>query len=93
MLSDFAAHATVPVSGMERAKAWYRDNLGMTPKSEDLGGAWYESGGAGFALFPTPFAGTAQNTCIEWSVTDLSQEIEELKSRGLDLRPLRHARR
>jgi catechol 2,3-dioxygenase-like lactoylglutathione lyase family enzyme len=84
MLSDFAAHATVPVSNLERAKAWYRDKLGMTPKSEDPGGAWYESGGTGFALFPTPFAGTAQNTCLEWSVADISREIEELKTRGVD---------
>ena len=82
-LGDFPAHTTVPVSDMERAKAWYRDKLGLTPKSEDPGGAWYESGGQGFALFPTPYAGTAQNTCMEWSVKDIKAMVEELKGRGV----------
>lgn len=82
-LGDFPAHTTVPVSDIERAKAWYKDKLGLTPKSEDPGGAWYESGGSDFALFPTPFAGTAQNTCMEWSVKDIKATVEELKGQGV----------
>jgi hypothetical protein len=36
-----------------------------------------------FAPFPTPYAGTAQNTCMEWTVEDVAAEVEELKGRGV----------
>jgi catechol 2,3-dioxygenase-like lactoylglutathione lyase family enzyme len=71
MLDRFPTHTTLPASDMERAKAWYREKLEMVPKSEDAGGAYYESGGRSFALFQTPYAGTAQNTAMEWSVDDV----------------------
>jgi catechol 2,3-dioxygenase-like lactoylglutathione lyase family enzyme len=83
MLDRFTPHTTLPVSDLERAKAWYKDKLGLTPKSEDPGGAWYESGGGTFSLFPTPYAGTAQNTAMEWSVEGIMDVIEELKGRGV----------
>ena len=83
MLDRYTPHTTLAVSDMERAKAWYADKLGMKPTSEDPGGAWYESGGATFALFPTPYAGTAQNTVMEWSVDDVEREVAELKERGV----------
>jgi catechol 2,3-dioxygenase-like lactoylglutathione lyase family enzyme len=83
MLSDFPPHATIPVADVERAKAWYRDKLRITPAEEDPGGSWYRSGGVTFALFPTPYAGTAQNTCMEWTVEDVAAEVEELKGRGV----------
>ena len=83
MLDQFKAHTTLAVSDMERAKAWYGDKLGMNPTSEDVGGAWYESGGVTFSLFPTPFAGTAQNTVMEWTVDDVEKEVGELKGRGV----------
>lgn len=83
MLDGYAPHATIPVSDMERAKAWYAEKLGMKPVDEDEGGAWYESGGARFALFPTPYAGTAQNTALEWSVDDVRAVVDWLKERGV----------
>ena len=83
LLDRFPAHATIPVSDLERAKAWYRDKLGLVPKEEDPGGAYFETGGSTFALFPTPFAGTAKNTAMEWSVDDVSAAVSELKGRGV----------
>lgn len=83
MLDQFKSHATLAVSDMDRAKAWYADKLGMKPASEDQGGSWYESGGVSFALFPTPFAGTAQNTVMEWSVDDVETVVADLKGRGV----------
>jgi catechol 2,3-dioxygenase-like lactoylglutathione lyase family enzyme len=83
MLEGFTPHTTLPVTDLERAKAWYKEKLGFTPTSEDPGGAWYESGGATFALFPTQFAGTAQNTAMEWSVDGIRGVIDELKGRGV----------
>jgi catechol 2,3-dioxygenase-like lactoylglutathione lyase family enzyme len=83
MLQDHPAHATLPVADMERAKTWWREKLGFTPKEEDPGGAYYESGGSSFALFPTQYAGTAKNTQMEWPVKDVRAEVGELKKRGV----------
>ena len=83
LLDKFAPHATLAVSDLERAKAWYRDKLGFVPKQEDVGGAYYESGGTMFAIFPTPYAGTAKNTALEWSVDDISAVVADLKGRGV----------
>ena len=83
MLQDYPPRATLPVSDMERAKAWYREKLGFTPKEEDQGGAYYESGGASFAIFPTQYAGTAKNTAMEWAVDDVRKEVQDLKKRGI----------
>ena len=83
MLENYPPHATLPVSDMERAKAWYREKLGLTPKEEGEGGAYYEAGGSRFALFATPYAGTAKNTQMEWSVDDVRAEMAELRKRGV----------
>ena len=83
MLNRFQTHTTLPASDLERAKAWYRDKLEFEPKSEDAGGVYYESGGGSFALFQTPYAGTAQNTAMEWSVDDVEAVVSHLKSRGV----------
>jgi catechol 2,3-dioxygenase-like lactoylglutathione lyase family enzyme len=37
MLEQFPVHATVAASDMERARGWYRDKLGMSPKREEMG--------------------------------------------------------
>jgi len=83
MLDQYQPHTTIAVSDLERAKAWYADKLDMKPASEDMGGAYYESGGSQFALFPTPFAGTAKNTVMEWTVDDVAKVVSHLKGRGV----------
>jgi catechol 2,3-dioxygenase-like lactoylglutathione lyase family enzyme len=83
ILQDCEAHATLPVSDMNRAMTWYREKLGLTPKEEDANGAYYETGGARWALFPTPYAGTAKNTQMEWRVKDARAVVAELKSKGV----------
>ena len=83
MLDRFAPHPTIAVSDMERAKSWYAEKLDLKPVEEDEGGAWYEVGGGMFTLFPTPYAGTAQNTVMEWSVDDVRAVVDWLKGRGV----------
>ena len=84
MLEKFTVHATLPCSDFDRAKAWYRERLGLTPASEDAGGAYYECGeGTSFGLFPTSYAGTAKNTQMEWSVPDIQAVVDELKASGV----------
>ena len=83
MLDQFTPRATLAVSDVERAKAWYADKLDLKPTSEDLGGLTYECGGGSFALFPTPYAGTAKNTVMEWTVDDVEKVVTELRGRGV----------
>lgn len=83
MLGKYDCHATIACSDIERAKTWYEEKLGLTPLNEDQGGLYYECGGTGFLLFPTPFAGTAKNTVMEWSVDDLAPVMEDMRGRGV----------
>ena len=83
MLDQFPAHTTIAVADLERAKTWYSEKLDLRPTEEDPGGTWYETGGSTFSLFPTPFAGTAKNTVMEWTVDDVDKVVTELKGRGV----------
>lgn len=84
MMGNYPVVATLPCADLERAKAWYREKLGMEPEHEDAGGAYYDCAeGTRFALFPTPNAGTAQNTQMEWRVPDLPAVVDELRGRGV----------
>ena len=55
--------ATLPVSDMERARAWYAKVLQLEPTeiTED-GSAWYQFDGSSFLLYASQFAGTNQAT-------------------------------
>jgi catechol 2,3-dioxygenase-like lactoylglutathione lyase family enzyme len=83
VLSNFTPHTTIAVADLERAKAWYAEKLDLRPETEESGGAWYECGGANFLLFPTAFAGTAENTVMEWSVEGIQDVMASLRGRGV----------
>jgi catechol 2,3-dioxygenase-like lactoylglutathione lyase family enzyme len=85
MFNDLALHATIPASDYNRAKAWYSDKLGLTPVREepdDLG-AWYETGGASFLIYPSGFAGTNQATAASFKTDDFDSSIAYLRSTGV----------
>jgi catechol 2,3-dioxygenase-like lactoylglutathione lyase family enzyme len=75
----------LPAADIDRAREWYEAKLGLTPDhSEEVGqGLWYQTGGGWFYLYPTPSAGTAQNTAAGWTVTDLDAVVEELRGRDV----------
>ena len=74
----------LPASDVERAKSWYADTLGMKPIYEDPAGVQYQAGdGTEFWIYPSQFAGTNQATAMAFLAKDLSQEMEDLKSRGV----------
>jgi catechol 2,3-dioxygenase-like lactoylglutathione lyase family enzyme len=50
-LSDFAIWPVLAASDPGRAKKWYEEKLGLTPKREDeTGGMWYEFAGGTWLL-------------------------------------------
>jgi catechol 2,3-dioxygenase-like lactoylglutathione lyase family enzyme len=78
-----AIHPTIAVKDLERAKSWYADKLGLKPMDESEAGAYYQVGDSVFLLFPTQFAGTAQNTVATFEVDDVRSSIAELRKNGV----------
>lgn len=84
MLADHRAFATLPAADMSRAKKWYKDKLGLSPTREDPGGAMYMLGaGSMFMLYPSTFAGTAQNTALEFNSDDVRADVASLRAKGV----------
>ena len=83
MLDRFQVHATLPASDLDRARAWYRDKLGLTPAREDEVGLWYEFAGSRLLLYQSSYAGTSQSTAAEWLVEDIEAIAQELRGRGV----------
>ncbi|MGH2724834.1 MAG: VOC family protein [Actinomycetota bacterium] len=85
MLEGFPIHATVAASDIERAKDWYREKLGVTPKKEVMGNLWFEfAPGTWLLVYQTEQAGTARNTQGGWTVKDLPAVVEHLRGRGVE---------
>jgi len=85
MLSDYPLTPRLPASNIGRARAWYEEKLGLIPAREDetAGGLWYQAGGGWFYVYPTPSAGTAQNTAAGWQVDGIEAVMDALRSRGV----------
>jgi catechol 2,3-dioxygenase-like lactoylglutathione lyase family enzyme len=83
-LADAPISASIPAKDIERAKAWYKEKLGLTP-ALDMGpaGQVYRTGSTNFTLYQTAFAGTGKHTLGGWAVPDLAREMTELRSRGV----------
>ena len=84
MLKDRTCTATIPAADFDRAKAWYRDKIGLEPDDDSPGGASYTCGqGTRFFLYPSEFAGTGKQTVLGWDTTDLDSDMDELRGRGV----------
>jgi predicted enzyme related to lactoylglutathione lyase len=84
MLSNCPVQTTIPYLDYDRARQFYEDVLGFNPSQEDAAGVAYECGnGTSFVLYPSQFAGTAQNTAMGFMTNDLEAEVAELQARGI----------
>ncbi len=84
MLGNHALQASLPASDISRARDFYNDKLDLKPVRESPdGGAYYETGGATFFLYPSGFAGTNQATAAAWEVDDIEATVAELQGRGV----------
>ena len=82
-ITDAPIHATLAVSDLDRARAWYAEKLGWQPVVAFPDPLVYQVGDSFFTLFLTPFAGTARNTVMNWNVADLGAEMRRLRERGV----------
>jgi len=85
MLRDHAIVPYIPVANVSRARKFYEEKIGLTPKETYAGGVIYECGdGSWVFMYPSPGAGTNKASTAFWSVDDVEKEVAELKSRGVE---------
>ena len=83
MLKDATIHVYLPAANIARARTFYEEVVGLTPKEEYAGGVFYDCGGATAFLYPTPNAGTSKASQAFWVVADVEAEVADLKRRGV----------
>jgi predicted enzyme related to lactoylglutathione lyase len=85
MLNESKVEANIPASDLDRARDFYADKLGLTPR-ESFGGealAFETAGGTRFNVYRTDFAGQAGHTIAQWHVADIEPEVRDLKAKGV----------
>jgi catechol 2,3-dioxygenase-like lactoylglutathione lyase family enzyme len=84
MLVDHPMTLTIPVSDLERARAWYRDKLGFNPITRYRARHWrtapYRSVTAAVS---SDEAGAVEHQLAAWRVDDVEAEVTELRERGV----------
>jgi len=84
MLNDSKVTANIPAGDLERARRFYADTLGLSPTDENPGGVVYTTaGGTTFFLYQTEYAGQAGHTIAQFHVTDVDQEVKQLRDKGV----------
>jgi len=83
MLATAPIRAYIPISNLSRARNFYENIVGLTPKEKFAGGVIYECGGAEVFMYPTKNAGTSKASQAFWQVDDVEAEVAELKARGV----------
>ena len=74
----------IPVADVARARKFYEDKIGLTPRETYAGGVIYECGnGSWVFMYPSPGAGTSKASTAFWTVGDVAAEGAELKGRGV----------
>ena len=82
MLSESAPLATLPAQDLDRARAFYKDKLGLEPR-EIPGALIYRSGGGDFALFESTGSSRGEFTQVRFEVADIDAAVRDLKERGV----------
>ena len=84
MLSNMRVACTLPAKDMERAKAFYKEKLDLSPMREGPEGVAYECGdGTGFMIFPSMGESKGEFTQMGFEVPDVREAVAELKKHGV----------
>jgi len=84
MLKNSRIVPYIPVADVARARKFYEDKIGLTPRETYAGGVIYECGsGSWVFMYPSPGAGTSKASTAFWEVDDVAAEVAALKSRGV----------
>jgi catechol 2,3-dioxygenase-like lactoylglutathione lyase family enzyme len=84
-LFDGASVATrLPAQDLERARRWYRDQLGMEPSETRPGGLLYRLGATSFVVFSSTGKAAGTHTQMALDVDDIESVVAELQRRGVE---------
>jgi catechol 2,3-dioxygenase-like lactoylglutathione lyase family enzyme len=84
MLSKYKVITPIAVNDLENALDFYGNVLGLKRVEENVAGHLFESGGGLIGLHQSPTAGSGQATCAWWTVDNVEDTVEDLKSRGVE---------
>lgn len=73
----------LPAQDLDRARAFYRDKLGLTPAEEREGGLRYLCASGEFHLFLSTGAASGKSTQIGFEVDDIHAVVADLRARGV----------
>jgi catechol 2,3-dioxygenase-like lactoylglutathione lyase family enzyme len=82
-LSDAHTITKLPAQDLERARAFYRDKLGLEPVEERTGGLRYVCGPTEFHLFSSAGAPSGASTQMGFEVENLETTLADLRARGV----------
>ena len=82
-LSDAHTVTKLPAQDLERARAFYRDKLGLEPVEERTGGLRYVCGPTEFHLFSSAGVPSGESTQMAFEVEDLQATLADLRARGV----------
>jgi catechol 2,3-dioxygenase-like lactoylglutathione lyase family enzyme len=84
MFKPLRAGTTLPAQDLARAKAFYRDKLGLSPTLEGEFGLLYElAPGTGFGVFPSGGKPSGTHTQMAIDVEDVGGAVKDLQARGV----------
>ena len=82
-LSNAHTVTKLPAQDLERARAFYRDKLGLEPVEERSGGLRYVCGPTEFHLFSSSGKPSGQSTQMGFEVENLEAVLADLQARGV----------
>ncbi len=82
-LSSAHAVTKLPAQDLDRARAFYRDKLGLEPAEERGGGLRYLCGATEFHLFSSAGAPSGASTQMGFEVENLEATLADLRARGV----------
>jgi catechol 2,3-dioxygenase-like lactoylglutathione lyase family enzyme len=91
-LRDFPLRASIAVSDIQRAAAFYEGKLGLqavwsgpSAKIADGSRVYESAGGPALNVYQSVRAGTSSATMATWYVDDIDQVVDELAAAGVEL--------
>jgi catechol 2,3-dioxygenase-like lactoylglutathione lyase family enzyme len=83
LLANSRTITKLPAQDLDRARAFYRDRLGLTPVEERDGGLRYVVASGEFHLFLSTGKAAGESTQVGFEVEDIDAVVAELRSRGV----------
>jgi len=80
-MKEFRVLTTLPVTDFARARAFYKDKLGLTPTEPE--GDYFECGGGTAFIISSMGTKPAGHTQMSFEVGDVTAVVKRLKSKGV----------